>query len=542
MAAPWIEHFSLSEIARAIQTDRDFLVAHQQPTSQRHASMRQVFDYSWQLLTEPQMRLLAQLSIFRGLFDRAAALTIGGATLPTLIALTDKSLLRVEGSGKYGLHSLLREFSAEKLPADTRPLESAYATYFAERIANTIPTTFHKDNHHIFAAIQSQIPDISAAWSWSLRHGDQALIAQFVQPLYVLMRHIARLEEGRLLYQEAADRLAERWPDENRTRATTILAARIRSRLAFFQLFCGYLDEARAHGEFALAVFIQFAVQGERNLPTVLLQDVYSQLGRHDEHLRIAQNALALTDEQSSDTERAMHMGNVGRGLDYLGRFEEARPYHARAVRIARKLQDDYRLSMALANFGRNALDLGYLEEAKQCLNESLAIRQRFGNSHRIASVLRTLGRLALLNHDYTQAHALFSEALERFTATGRHGKIAKTYLGLARVALAQVDYAQAHAHFQSALTYADRYDSISNGLDILSGWADYLYATGEQQRALTIKLYVANHPNAFGITRSQARTFLNAHGEPVNMTNHQINGRELDLSEAISVFTLSSR
>jgi predicted ATPase len=77
--------------------------------------MRAVFDYSWQLLTEEEQRILVRLSIFRGGFRREAAEAVAGASLPVLSTLVMKSLIRRSGSGRYDLHELIRQFAAEQL-------------------------------------------------------------------------------------------------------------------------------------------------------------------------------------------------------------------------------------------------------------------------------------------------------------------------------------------------------------------------------------------------------------------------------------------
>ena len=73
LAASWVEHFSVSEIGRSLA---EIEIAPQQAGGMvsRHHSLSSIFEYSWRLLSPPQQQILARLSIFRGGFDRAAAL------------------------------------------------------------------------------------------------------------------------------------------------------------------------------------------------------------------------------------------------------------------------------------------------------------------------------------------------------------------------------------------------------------------------------------------------------------------------------------
>ncbi|MCB0180454.1 MAG: AAA family ATPase, partial [Anaerolineae bacterium] len=94
LAASWTKTLSCPAIAAEIQRSLDFLVTPLRNVSDRHRSMAAVFDTSWQLLSENEQHVFKRLSVFRGGFQRAAAEPVAGATLATLAALVDKSLLR----------------------------------------------------------------------------------------------------------------------------------------------------------------------------------------------------------------------------------------------------------------------------------------------------------------------------------------------------------------------------------------------------------------------------------------------------------------
>lgn len=117
MAAGWVGHYSPDEIATEIAADPDFLAATARDVPDRHRSLRAAFDYSWRLLGAAEQRDFRRLAVFRGGFDRAAASGIAGVRPAGLVALVDKSLLRVVDTGRYVLHELLRQFAAERLAA-----------------------------------------------------------------------------------------------------------------------------------------------------------------------------------------------------------------------------------------------------------------------------------------------------------------------------------------------------------------------------------------------------------------------------------------
>ena len=124
LAATWVRVLRCSDICAELERNLDFLATPVRDLPQRHRSLRAVFEHSWRLLSQHEQQVLTSLTVFRGGFSRAAAEEIAGASLPTLAALVDKSLLRssadATASQRYDLHDLVRQFAAATLQADAR--------------------------------------------------------------------------------------------------------------------------------------------------------------------------------------------------------------------------------------------------------------------------------------------------------------------------------------------------------------------------------------------------------------------------------------
>jgi predicted ATPase len=118
LAAAWVEHFSPEEIIDHTAENLDFLEQNIRDGEARHSSMRAVFNPSLERLSDRQKTVFRRLAYFRGGFDLAAATSVAGADLHSLIALVEKSLLsRNPNSGRYELHELLRQYAGEELEA-----------------------------------------------------------------------------------------------------------------------------------------------------------------------------------------------------------------------------------------------------------------------------------------------------------------------------------------------------------------------------------------------------------------------------------------
>jgi predicted ATPase len=144
LAASWTRALTLAEIAAGLDHGLTFLAHNDRGRPARHRSMRVALDHSWQLLDGAEQRTLACLSVFRGSFDRDAATKVAGATLQTITALIDKSLVRWEEAGgitRYSLHELVRHYAAEQLmanPDDRAAANARHCAYYAALLQNTI--------------------------------------------------------------------------------------------------------------------------------------------------------------------------------------------------------------------------------------------------------------------------------------------------------------------------------------------------------------------------------------------------------------------
>jgi len=72
---------SCAEIADEIEGNIDFLSTSMRDVPERHRSLRAVIDQSWRLLTDEQRDAFSRLSVFRGSFDRSAAVAVTRADL-----------------------------------------------------------------------------------------------------------------------------------------------------------------------------------------------------------------------------------------------------------------------------------------------------------------------------------------------------------------------------------------------------------------------------------------------------------------------------
>jgi predicted ATPase/DNA-binding CsgD family transcriptional regulator len=205
LAAGWLNTLQPAEIAQEIRDNLNFLATRSRNLPERHRSIRSVFEQSWRLLSDTERKVFCRLSLFRGGFTRAAATAVTGTDLITLAALVDKSLVRLNGNGRYDIHELLRQYGAEQLEAthETAPVQRCYFTYYLNLLHELEPDI--KSHRQIIAldAIEADFENIRNAWLLAVEEKGFESLGQAVESVQFFADMRGRYHDGVALLQAA---------------------------------------------------------------------------------------------------------------------------------------------------------------------------------------------------------------------------------------------------------------------------------------------------------------------------------------------------
>jgi hypothetical protein len=171
LAAVWVRGIPARDIAKEVEANLDFLSTPSRNTEERQKSIRAAFEHSWRLLSSREQEILRKLSVFRGGFTREAAATVTGATAHNLVALVDKSLLRVSPRGRYDRHSLLYQYTQEKLaehPLEEAQTQEAHGLYYLRFVREQAGRLRTRDHKQAIEAIDEEFDNLRAAWRWAV--------------------------------------------------------------------------------------------------------------------------------------------------------------------------------------------------------------------------------------------------------------------------------------------------------------------------------------------------------------------------------------
>lgn len=449
----------------------------------RHRSLRAALDWSHDLLTPEQRRLLRGLAVFAGgCTVETAAAVLGVAEGPlfeSLSELVEHGLVtaaeQADGEPRFLLPEPVRTYAREQLVAagDLSVTERRFAEVFLALVERAAPGS-RSEQDSWFNWLDQEHTNLSAVLAWAGTEGEIDTGLRLTRALGWFWYRRGYLRESR----RWLDGLLERAGADGPTRAAALAEAGV---LGWYQ---GDYAAARLRLEESISLQRQYddprgLAQALTYLGMVALQQGEYSLSR-DSH----EEATALR-------RRLGDMGAVAWSLTSLagvahdqGDFAAAREYEEESLRLFRQLGDDQGVSLPLYGLGRLAYRQGDFAAARLRFEESLAACRAQGETWMAAQALNSLGETARAAGDLPLARNRYSEALAYFREMGVDGWSAMALHNLGHVALRMSEVRQAYDLFAESLTIGRRLGERRNLLLILAGMAGVAVADGRAELA----------------------------------------------------------
>lgn len=498
LAAGWVEQYTCAEIAAIVQENLDFLATRLHDLPVRHRSMRAVFAHSWDLLSPPEQRVLAQASVFRGSFSREAALTVTDASLPDLISLVDQSLFRVTAPGRYSLHSLVRQFAGERLQtmepvgqlAETATMR--HSRFYLALVADHAGRLRGAKPQQAVSTIRAEIENVRRAWQSAVANRQWEAIERSALALSYFYLGAKLHGEGAAAFASAIEQLrpdaeeAEQGSSEQGALSVLLVIQ------AHFSHELGDYDGALTAAEEGLRLAQRNQADGMAARAHSVMGIVLTSQGKNEDarqHLdagleRLRRHPLPLVEaeiwralgalcwqegayaEATSHQQRALHIcreigdawgesriiNNLANALYYQEQYDEARRYYERSLTLARQVDQQLSEAVSLINLGVFDLEFGRLDAARDTLKEALAVCRAIGVARLEAVALNNLGLVSEAIGVYEEATATFRHSLHLFRQVGYRRGEAYALLYLGNSACHRQDHPQAIDHAEAAL------------------------------------------------------------------------------------------
>ena len=511
LAASWATLLPCDAIADEIARNLDFLARDLRNVPARHRSMRAAFDYSWALLTEDERRIFRRLAIFRGGFDRAAAARVAAATLPLLASLVDKSLVRREGEGRFGLHELLRQYADEQLratPEEAARVGAAHRDYYLAFLAARAGALAGGGQREATAAIGGELDNIRAAWRAAAAAGDIAALGRAANPLALFYDFRARYREGQALLEEGlrAVRAAAPTPLAARTLAALLIdVVRFHHRLGQLPAMRAALAEVEArHADPAAP-----PPPGQMTDPQVWRGILALIDGHYAEAARLGAAAV----RRNTDHDRPANLPAAwwvrATAALWQDEIDAAEEYARRCSDAAGAAADHWHLAYGDNNQGHVAAARGDLAGARRHYEASYALREALDDPEGMGTGLAHLARIVGQQGDWPEAARLYRRSLAIAREIGDRIMLAHAINGLGLAAGQAGDDATAGQHLAEGLRLMSESRHLRTLLAFLVGAGEWLHRTGRAEEAARALSVARAHPASDHETRARAGRLL---------------------------------
>jgi predicted ATPase/DNA-binding SARP family transcriptional activator len=455
LAASWVRLMPPEDIAKEISRNLDFLSSSGPSKTERHSSLRAVFEYSWQRLTGAEQEALRKLSVFNGGFTREAASRVAEVPLPLLAALMDKSLLYLDSTGRYDCHALVAQYSREKLdeqPQEKTYCEEAHADYYLKLVQEQAAIIHGKSRKVAWQRTEDELDNIRSSWGWAVANTKVDVLETSAFALSDVLE--GRRQEGFSLFSHAAEALDETNPAQQVALAYMMIGAAEQPETQPFNY-----DELSKLCKRGLALLGSEAQPRATARALRVFGCCETNVGHFGEGRLLLQEALALARQHGTPEE----MGRTLCDLALLERHtstseEETKAFIVKAISELRDIGNLNHLSYLLLLYGAYLVYQDHLDEGERLLHESLQLAEDLGGDQEfVLYILIDLARAAHKRANFDEAERLFQEALHRSRERSKHGEAAALFL-LGRVATARGSFEKARNYFKESIEIAWEY------------------------------------------------------------------------------------
>jgi len=444
LAAARVSALSPEQIAARMDDALSFLGRRPGGAIARQRTVRATLDWSYDLLSVPERRLLARLAVFAGGFTLDAVEAVGPCDqVPTqdvvdlFTRLVDKSLVTRVGSGetdrepRYRLLEAIRQYAwarlAEQDGDEAARVRSDHAAYYLELAEAIEPNLYLAGSRPWFDRADAEHDNFSAALEWAFGGGPDAEIGpRLVAALAWAWFIDGRIAEGRVWADHA---LAVTDGQRTLVRGRVLLAgAALASAQSDLDHQAQLASEAVSLGDELGSAYLRATGLDWLGLAR------WAQ-GNLEAAIALLGKAAGLHGSHGNKWYDAACSAELGRALADGGRLGEARQMLDLGVRRARRLGEDAALGFTLDARALFALKCGELDTAAEIIGEAVSHYRASGYLEGLASGLNTHAFVAIARGDPASASASFAEALSACRRLGHLGGAATALAGLARVA-----------------------------------------------------------------------------------------------------------
>ena len=445
LAAARVKVLSPSSMRTRLTSRLQLLTGGPRDIPQRHQTLRAAMDWSYDLLSAGEQKLLRRLSVFadgctleaaEAVCDTKGDLDLG--LLDGMASMVDKSLVQqvepAQDESRFVMLGTIREYAQEKLEAsgETASTKRAHAAYCLVLAEEEVTEHGGAEGTEWLARFAVEHDNFRAALDWLTESGETEWGLRLGAALF-------RFWEMREHFSEGRARLGKLLKITEGTAPT-----KVRARALFA---AGVL--ASAQGDYPSAeVLIRDSLDIARELRDTqcaavclnALAVVARDRGEVHAARSLFEESLELWRELGERKAVARCLSNLANVVKLQGDNARARQLYAECVSIFRGLEDQTGVAWSMNYQGDVAREQADSAAARTLYQQGLAIFRDLGDRWGIAGTLADLGSLAREQGDYLTAHSMYRESIKLFRELDHKRGIARLLECFACSAAAQLE------------------------------------------------------------------------------------------------------
>jgi predicted ATPase len=416
----------LQRLTNGTNQSLTFLRSTNRTALQRHQTLQETLDWSYELLDPPQQRLFRRLSIFIGGWTMESALAVGlhedpVATLDDVLEHMEtlmnhslvkrmsqaEDLLEEEPEPRFHFLETIREYGLGHLEAseEYEEIQHLHAMYYFRLVEEYGPSLSGRTQLHVVSLLALEQDNMRATLAWATAHNEFEILG-------LMCGSLGKFWEARSQFREA-----HRWIDKALTltqetspavRANLLMAA---SRLALWE---NAYEHSRELAEKALLLFESIGDLHGKTYAIFQIGDTWHMAGEYVQANQYLEACLPLQLSQEDWGGYAFTLSRLGAVAILQGNLSQAWTWLNEALPLMREHSEPALLDATLVYLGVLALAQGDFMQSQTYLREGLLLAQHISNRYMLASDLIAFGCLlgTIRNPSYAARVCSAAEAL----------------------------------------------------------------------------------------------------------------------------------
>jgi predicted ATPase/class 3 adenylate cyclase len=459
LAAARVGIFSPEEIAARLGDRFKLLTGGSRTALPRQQTLRALIDWSYDLLSDEEQRLLRQLSVFAGgwRFEAAEAVCSNLDVLTLLTKLVNKSIVMVdeqESSTRYHLLETIRQYARDKLleAGESEQVRDQHLDHFL-KFAEKAETYMNGPQEMQWRTLlDDEYDNLRTALEWGMEN-DVDKVLRLGGALHLFWERHGYEVEGRRLMNEVLARLKTFPPaDGEAARKRIMYQAKALNAIGF--LGFGQGDNLGSLKAFEESASLLRQLGEKRMLAQALAYIGMARafLGEREAAYPVAEEAITLAREVGDKVTLGIALTNMAGVIAVTqAGLKKMRPYAEEGIQLLKETMSRWQTAMTVFGFALFTAMQGNYAEARSQFEACIPLFTELRDRHRLAMVRSELAHLERRQGHFAQAKPLYRETIQEWRKIGHRAAIAHELECFAFLAKAQEEDQRAARLFGAA-------------------------------------------------------------------------------------------